>query len=441
MDRPIAVQERALTSRLRWRAKTFFSGKRNHVFLIVSTSLLILNILILGFLVIVGFRNEDRLEPVRPEGLSAPELSRLAAEYVLINENFPDPCFIESDDTFYAYATRNGSTANIQVATAPTSNISSWTFFPGQDALPDPGPWTAKQLHDIAVWAPSVVEVSPTSFILYYSALAASHPRRHCIGAATSTSALGPYTPLSHPLVCNFTAGGAIDPQFFHDPLTHKSYLLYKVDGNAVGSGGACGNSNLPNTPTPIMAAPLDPNNLTSLLNTSAPFEVVTNQHFDGAYLENPMLWYHPFASRHIDGYEGAYHLIFNAGCFTDASYRVEHVVCLADPRYGVEECRWHNIRSGKDRVRRPYAGTLLRTGDTPAKVVAPGGPNVALRGCKGEVNQRWLAFHADVHVEWFGSGEPMVGASRRRGFFIAELEYPDTTEGLELGKLLKPLV
>ena len=55
--------------------------------------------------------------------------------------------------------------------------------------------------------------------------------------------------------------------------------------------------------------------------------------------------------------------------------------------------------------------------------------------------SQRWLAFHADVHVEWFGSGEPMVGASRRRGFFIAELEYPDTTEGLELGKLLKPLV
>lgn len=277
-----------------------------------------------------------------------------------------------------------------------------------------------------------------TFFILYYSALAASHPRLHCIGGATSSGPLGPYTPLSEPLVCDFETGGAIDPQFFHDPRTNTSYLLYKVDGNAIGTGGACGNSNMPNTPTPIMAVPLDPNDLTSL-NKSGAFEVVTNRHWDGAYLENPMMWYHAFDERGPDGYEGAYHLIFNAGCFTDSSYRLEHVVCLGDPRHGVEQCRWHNIRSGEDQVDRPYAGTLLQTGDTTAKVVAPGGPTVALRGSRGDVNEHFLGFHADVHVEWFDSGEPMVGASRRRGFFIAELNYPDTTRGLALGDLLKP--
>lgn len=93
------------------------------------------------------------------EEISAPERSRLAVEYALINENFPDPCFIESNGTFYAFATRNSTAVNIQVATAPTDDIQNWTLQGGQDALPDPGPWTAKQLNDIAVWAPSVVEV------------------------------------------------------------------------------------------------------------------------------------------------------------------------------------------------------------------------------------------------------------------------------------------
>lgn len=441
-------------------AKVFFSSKLNASLLAVFVSLLITFFIILGVVVVPQFRSKHSGSssaggPSLPDGLSPAELSELAAAHVLINENFPDPSFIESNGTFYGFATRNSSAVNIQVATAAANDIRNWTFYPNLDALPDPGSWTAKQLSDIAVWAPSVVEVVPvpsgmfftsftnnvqnsTSFILYYSALAASQPRLHCVGGATSSSPLGPYTPLPEPLVCDFELGGVIDPQFFHDPRTSTSYLLYKVDGNAIGTGGACGNSNMPNTPTPIMAVPLDPDNLTSL-NKSGAFQVVTNEHWDGAYLENPMMWYHAFDERGPDGYEGAYHLIFNAGCFADSSYRIEHVVCLADPRSGMEGCRWRNIRSGQDKVERPYAGPLLRTGDTAAKVVAPGGPTVALRGSRGEVNQQFLGFHADVHVEWFNSGEPLVGASRRRGFFIAELDYPDTTQGLAVGELLKP--
>lgn len=186
------------------------------------------------------------------------------------------------------------------------------------------------------------------------------------------------------------------------------------------------------------MALPLDPDNITSV-DWSGAFQVVTNQRWDGAYLENPMMWYHEFDQIDVDGFIGAYHLVFNAGCFTDSSYRIEHVVCLADPKYGVENCDWNGLRSGQDRFRRPYSKTLLHSGDTHAKIVAPGGPTVALRGSKGEVNQQFLGFHADVHVEWFNSGEPLVGGSRRRGFFIAELAYPATTGGLALGSLQKP--
>ena len=186
------------------------------------------------------------------------------------------------------------------------------------------------------------------------------------------------------------------------------------------------------------MALPLEPNSLTT--STTPAFEIVTNRPWDGAYLENPLMWYRPFPTARLDGYEGAYHLLFNAGCFTDESYRIEHVVCLADPRYGMEGCDWNELRSREDRLKRPFAGKLLQTGDTKAKCMAPGGPTVALRGSKGEVNEWFLGFHADAHVEWFGSGEPLVGGSRRRAFFIAELEYPETKEGIALGRLLKPL-
>jgi hypothetical protein len=90
--------------------------------------------------------------------------SRLASKWALIDQNFPDPCFIESAKFLYAFATRNSSAVNIQVALASANKPDIWTFDSTHDALPDPGPWTAKQLNDIAVWAPSVVEIVLSSY-------------------------------------------------------------------------------------------------------------------------------------------------------------------------------------------------------------------------------------------------------------------------------------
>jgi hypothetical protein len=263
------------------------------------------------------------------------------------------------------------------------------------------------------------------------------HPRRHCIGAAVSDKPMGPYTPLSSPLVCDIEEGGAIDPQYFHDPLTDESFLLYKVDGNAIGTGGACGNTNMPNTPTPIRAAPLNPSDPTEILSNST-FEVVTNQPWDGAYLENPVMWYQALDERDLDGHPGVYHLLFNAGCFTDPSYRIDRVSCLADPALGMRGCDWNALRTrhGDDQA---IGGTLLKSGETIAELRSPGGPTVALIGSKGKVNPSWLGFHADAHLEWFDSGEPLVGGSRRRAFFMADLIASSPAEGLTLGSLVRP--
>lgn len=49
------------------------------------------------------------------------------------------------------------------------------------------------------------------SFILYYSASTATDPTKHCVGAATAKSILGPYTAQPDALFCPLAEGGAID--------------------------------------------------------------------------------------------------------------------------------------------------------------------------------------------------------------------------------------
>ena len=65
---------------------------------------------------------------------------------------------------------------------------------------------------------------------MYYSASAASSNAHHCVGAATSGSITGPYTPGANPLYCPLDQGGAIDASWFVDTGGQR-YVLYKVDG------------------------------------------------------------------------------------------------------------------------------------------------------------------------------------------------------------------
>ena len=76
---------------------------------------------------------------------------------------------------------------------------------------------------------------------MYYSATTASDTAKHCVGAATSKTVTGPYTPVgSTALICPLSQGGAIDASGYND--NGSRYIVYKIDGNSIGNGGACGN-------------------------------------------------------------------------------------------------------------------------------------------------------------------------------------------------------
>lgn len=59
---------------------------------------------------------------------------------------------------------------------------------------------------------------------MYFSASTSQDTSKHCVGAATSSSITGPYTPEQNPLACPLDQGGAIDADGYKDGDT--SYVV-----------------------------------------------------------------------------------------------------------------------------------------------------------------------------------------------------------------------
>lgn len=189
-----------------------------------------------------------------------------------IAADFPDPAVINVRNMWYVFGTNNGK-YNVQIANSQDFN--TWNVL-AKDALPNLPLWV--NVDSAAVWAPDVSQLDDGTFLLYFSAALAQYPAHRCIGAATSASIEGPYSPMDMPLICpdpNWNGnivdsiinssgqGGAIDASGFKD-VDGTRYIVYKVDGNSLGSGGSCNNGNGQKS-TPIMLVPVDANGVTPL--------------------------------------------------------------------------------------------------------------------------------------------------------------------------------
>jgi hypothetical protein len=286
---------------------------------------------------------------------------------------------------------------------------------------------------------------------MYYAAVAKNNTRMHCIGAATSSDVAGPYLPLDEAIVCDFHAGGVIDPAFVFDPHANKSYLVYKNDGNSIGVGGACSNTGWPNTPTPLMAMEISSQDLTTPVDK--PFKLLSNLEVDGPNIEAPMLWLYNYHDEQFDSNLFMYHLTFSSGCFADGSYHIEHVLCHSN---WLDDCDWGSLRGvdhGASNVS-VWSRTLLETGWTSAKLYAPGGPSLNGRqlGAKegtlaGDVDKEYMIFHGDVNMAYFEHPEVMSleerirnGWDRRRGMFVAKLKYDGQSDMLVVDSIVEPL-
>jgi beta-xylosidase len=144
-------------------------------------------------------------------------------------------------------------------------------------------------------WAPELHAVG-AGFVVYFSARSGATDT-FAIGAAHATSVLGPYQDIGQPLVTE-PAPGAIDAHQFR-ASNGTRYILWKVDGNAVGSS------------TPIKIAELAPDGLSVV---GAPTTILTNTlGWEGALVEGPWMIEH----------DGHYYLFYSANGYASPSYAV----------------------------------------------------------------------------------------------------------------------
>jgi arabinan endo-1,5-alpha-L-arabinosidase len=146
----------------------------------------------------------------------------------IVGEDFPDPDVFEQNGTWYAYSTNNGR-GHVPVASAPSAN-GPWTI--RGDAMPG-GP-SSSWAQSGRTWAPDVYPNPDGTYTLTYTAWHKASGRQ-CIGVATATSPLGPFSPVgANPLICPLDQGGAIDANTFV-ANDGTRYLVWKNDGNAIG--------------------------------------------------------------------------------------------------------------------------------------------------------------------------------------------------------------
>ncbi|EXJ66266.1 uncharacterized protein A1O5_10418 [Cladophialophora psammophila CBS 110553] len=325
-----------------------------------------------------------------------------------VAENFPDPGLAldtsNGSETWYAFSTQTGK---INVRLASSRDFSNWKLHEGYDALPTTPGWARRSPH-AGIWAPDVNQRPDGSWVMYFAAVGRTHPQKHCIGAATSPNVTGPYTPLDEPIVCNLPRGGNIDPNLFVDPINNENYLVYKTDGNAIGHGGACGNTKSPVVPTPLYLQLMDPQDLVTPIGQ--PVYLFSNANSfkeDGPNVERPCMVYR----------NSTYYLLYNAHCFASPQYRIDYVSCRVgvDTHTGILGCNWDALKM-KQQTSKDH--TLLQTGDVVSgtKFYAPGSMDVS-------PDQRRVVFHGDVNLEWFAPHHPH-SVHRDRAMFAGEIDF-----------------
>ncbi|KAH8887896.1 glycosyl hydrolase family 43 protein [Thozetella sp. PMI_491] len=227
----------------------------------------------------------------------------------VLAKDFPDPAILYDPKSgqWYTFATA-GNGRKVQVASGPSST-GPWTW-QGIDLLPNLPSWAV----NTGIWAPDVRYLSQSdSFVIYYSAPYAADTRFHCVGAATAKTITGPYTPVEEAIACPISQGGAIDASGYYDDATSTRWVVYKVDGNAIGHGGSCGNTVDPIVPTPIMMQQLG---LDGYSKIGSAFQILDRSQYDGPLIEAPNL---------IKAADGTYVLFFSSNCYSTTLYDISY--------------------------------------------------------------------------------------------------------------------
>jgi arabinan endo-1,5-alpha-L-arabinosidase len=201
----------------------------------------------------------------------------------VVSKDCPDPGVLEEGGTYYM-----ACTPGYAFPLRSSKNLVDWT---SQGAVFSSAPaWATSHF-----WAPELHKVG-SKHLVYYSAKS-SATGTFAVGAGSASSPLGPYTDLGKPLV-SAPSPGVIDAHHFQ-ASSGVRYLLWKVDGNAVGQ------------PTPIRIQQLAADGLSL---TGSPTTILSNTlAWEGALVEGPWMIEHG----------GYFYLFYSGNGYASPSYGV----------------------------------------------------------------------------------------------------------------------
>lgn len=203
----------------------------------------------------------------------------------VISGNCPDPGVLNQAPTYYVVCTTHTLPA---FPIRKSTDLVNWTDT-GKYVFTDKN--KPKWAND-HFWAPEIHKVG-RKYIAYYTARNNS-TNRLCIGAATATSAEGPYRDLGRPFMCDTVT--ILDAHFFADD-NGKQYLYWKADA---ADGNPSG---------PIYAQQLSSDGLKL---TGSRFTLIKNDlAWEGRLVEAP--W--------VIKRNGLYYLFYSGGDYNTTSY------------------------------------------------------------------------------------------------------------------------
>lgn len=231
-------------------------------------------------------------------GACGPELGPIAKLRDIPAPRLPetsDASVVRSGSTYYVY----GSNNHVRAPVMRTTDLGrSYTLAQKNalvtNAMPTKPAWTARAEQ---LWAPTVARFGST-WVMYFSADRSSGyvgNNRQCLGRATASSPLGPFTPSATPVHCGINGvGGVLDPEFYRDPTTGRMWLLAAFS----------------NTEAPLRAFPIN----ASGGFAGQPALLLERRHsWEYHFIENPAMVYDPTRGSHL--------LAYSAGRWWEARY------------------------------------------------------------------------------------------------------------------------
>lgn len=219
----------------------------------------------------------------------------------------PDPDVLHAQSAYFIYSTDLAGDAGVfPIRTSP--DLRNWTeagyLFP--DGAPRPGWWNpspndsckARDSGRPRYWGPDVFKAG-SRYVAYYSATGPGD--FFSIGAATAPRPSGPWEDVGRPIVENPELS-LIDPASFRDPVTAKSYLLWKDNTNALCKGSS---------PTSIVIQEVGADGLGRM---GPAMRILTNDMpWEGAVVEAPTMIHR----------EGYYYLFYSGNTFDIERYGI----------------------------------------------------------------------------------------------------------------------